>query len=65
MSTFLYVDGVDPDNNGVERIDRRFVFIRGDGGGNRSEEVMRINSILFSVCAICSVQKKSFYRHRI
>ena len=65
MSTFLYVDGVDPDNNGVERINRGFVSIRGDGGGNRSEEGMRVNSILFSVYATCRVQKKSFYRHLI
>ena len=65
MSTFLYADGVDPDNNGVERINRGFVSIRGDGGGNRSEEGMRVNSILFSVYVTCRVQKKSFYRHLI
>ncbi|MCE2509309.1 MAG: hypothetical protein J4G04_08505 [Nitrosopumilaceae archaeon] len=63
MSTFLYVDGVDSNSNGVERINRGFVSIRSDGGGNRSEEGMRVNSILFSICATCRVQEKSFYRH--
>ena len=65
MSTFLHVDGIDSSNNGVERINRGFVSIRGDGGGNRSEEGMRVNSILFSIYATCRVQKKSFYRHLI
>ena len=62
MSTFLHVDGIDSNNNGVERINRGFVSIRSDGGGNRSEEGMRVNSILFTICATCRVQKKSFYR---
>lgn len=62
MSTFLHVDGIDSNNNGVERINRGFVAIRSDGGGNRSEEGMRVNSILFTVCATCRVQKSSLYR---
>ena len=65
MSMLLYVDGVDSNSNGVERINRGFVSIRSDGGGNRSEEGMRVSSILFSIYATCRVQKKSFYRHLI
>ena len=62
-STFLRADGADPDNNSVERINRRFVSIRGDGGGNRSKEGMRVNSILFSAYPTCRVQKKRFCGH--
>ena len=65
MSTFLHVDDIDSNNNDVERINRGFVSIRSDGGGNRSKDGMRVNSILFTICATCKVQKKSLYRCHI
>ena len=64
-SAFLFANGVDSSNNGVERINRGFVSIRNDNGGNISGEGMRVNSILFTTHAACRVQKKSFYRHII
>ena len=40
--------GAPPDNNLVERSNRRVVAARSDGGGNRSEKGMGANSILFT-----------------
>ncbi len=51
MTTCLHVDGIEPDNNAVERVNRRFVAIRSDGGGNRSQKGMDANSILFTLLA--------------
>ena len=36
------IENVDSNNNAVERINRGFVAIHSDGGGNRSEEGMYI-----------------------
>ena len=38
MTTCLRIPGFSPDNNAVERANRRFVSVRNDGGGNRSPE---------------------------
>ena len=59
---FLHVDGIDSNNNGVERINRRFAAIRSDSGGSRSEDEMRVASVLFTIYATCSVWKKNSYR---
>ena len=40
MTTHLYKEGVDPDNNKVERTNRLFKSIRDDGGGNRTQKGM-------------------------
>ena len=59
---FLHADGVDSNNNGVGRINRGFAAIRSDSGGSRSEDGMRVASVLFIICTTCSVWKKSSYR---
>ena len=50
-TTHLYRDGIAPDNNAVERVNRKFVAIRNDGGGNRSSDGMEANSVLFTIKA--------------
>ena len=61
IGTFLHKHGIPPDNNTVERMNRRFVSIRNDGGGNRTSIGMDYNSILFSVRATCILNGDSFY----
>ncbi len=61
ISTFLHIPGLDPDSNDVERMNRKFVSIRSDGGGSRSESGMRASSILFTVFATCRLNGTSFY----
>ena len=63
MTPFLRVGGVDSSNNAVERMNRVFVCIRGDGGVNRSPEGMRDMSVLLTVLATCKVQGKQFFGH--
>lgn len=65
MTTHMYRNDVDPDNNGVERVNRRFTSIRGDGGGNRSQKGMNANSILFTVMATDWINKASFFDHLV
>ena len=60
-TTFLTMEGVEPDNNGVERMNRRFVSIRHDGGGNRSATGMEANSTLFTILATSKIQNTVFY----
>ena len=43
------IPGISPDNNAVERANRRFVSVRNDGGGNRSRKGMDANSVLFTM----------------
>ena len=57
MTTHMYKDEVPPDNNGVERVNRQFSAVRGDGGGNRTEKGMKANSILFTVMATCWINR--------
>ena len=61
MSTFLYIPGLDPDSNYVERMNRTFASISSDGGGNRSILGMEANSILLTVFATCKLNGTSFY----
>ena len=65
MTTCLHVDGVNPDNNAVERVNRRFVAIRSDGGGNRSQKGMDANSILFTLLATDRINGNSFFDHLV
>ena len=51
MTTCLRTPGISPDNNAVERANRRFVSVRIDGGGNRSRKGMDANSVLFTMLA--------------
>lgn len=62
MLIFLHVDGVDSNNNGVGGINRGFTAIRSNSGGSRSEDGMRVASVLFIIYTTCSVWKKSSYR---
>ena len=65
LSTFLRKKGVKSGNNDVERMNRKFVSIRDDGGGNRSPEGMEANSILFTVYATSKVINTSFFEEII
>ncbi|MDE0526714.1 MAG: hypothetical protein OXI27_09010 [Thaumarchaeota archaeon] len=42
-------------------MNRKFVSMRSDGGGSRSESGMRASSILFTVFATCRLNGTSFY----
>ena len=65
MSTHLYNKDVSVDNNGVERVNRRFVSVRNDGGGNRSQKGMDANSVLFTLKATDWINKRSFFDHLV
>ena len=53
--------GMGPDNNGAERASRRFVWVRSDGGVNRTQRGMDTNSILFTILATDWINKKSLF----
>lgn len=55
LSTFLRKEGVDSGNNGVERMNRKFVAIRDDGGGNRSSEGTYSYCLQYLPPARCSI----------
>ena len=65
LSAFLRKEGVDSGNNGVERMNRKFVAIRDGGGGNRSSDGMEANSIPFTEFAACRVLNTSFFEEVI
>ena len=65
MTTHMYRGDVDPDNNGVERVNRLFKSIRDDGGGNRTQKGMDANSILFTIMATDWINDASFFDHLI
>ena len=65
LTTYLRKEGIPIDSNGVERMNRKFVAIRSDGGGNRSPKGMEANSILFSVYATDILNGASFFEHVI
>ena len=60
MFTFLMRDGIDSNNNAVERVNRIFVPSQSNGGGNRSPRGMWASSILNTHAATCSVRNISF-----
>ena len=57
--------GAAQDSNGVERASRRFVAVRSDGGGNRTQRGMDANSVLFTVMATDWINKKSLFEHLV
>ena len=60
MTMHLY-KGVPPDSNGVKRANRRFVAVRSDGGGNRTQNGMGANSVLFTIMATDRINGNSFF----
>ena len=65
MTTHLYKENVAPDNNGVEQVNRRFVAVRNDGGGNRTQMGMDANSVLFTIYATDWINGNSFFDHLV
>ena len=66
MTACLRTPGISPDNNAVERANRRFVSVRNDGGGgNRSRKGMDANSVLFTMLATDRVRRESFFDHLV
>ena len=65
MTTHMYKKNVPPDNNGVEQVNRRFVAVRNDGGGNRTQKGMDANSILFTIYATDWINGNSFFDHLV
>ena len=63
LTVCLRVPGVPPDNNPVERSNRKVVAARSDGGGNRSGKGMEANSILFTNMVTDWLAGKSFFDH--
>ena len=61
MSTFLRKKCIEPSNNNIERMNRKFAAARNDGGGNRSSRGSEANSVLFTIYATCKVRDASFY----
>ena len=64
-TTHLYRPEIAPDNNAVERVNRKFVAIRSDGGGNRSVDGMKANSVLFTIMATDRLNGASFFDHLV
>ncbi len=67
MTTHMYKkrDGVAADSNGVEQVNRRFVAVRSDGGGNRTQKGMDANSIIFTIYATDWINGNSFFDHLV
>ena len=65
MTTHMYKEEVPPDNNGVERVNRRFVAVRNDCGGNRTQKGMDTNPILLSILATDWINGNSFFDHLV
>ena len=67
MTTHMYKkrQGVAADSNGVERVNRRFVAVRSDGGENRTQKGMDVNSIIFTIYATDWINGNSFFDHLV
>ena len=65
LTVCLRVPGVPPDNNPVERSNRKVVAARSDGGGNRSGKGMEANSILFTNMVTDWLAGRSFFDHMV
>ena len=63
LTTYLRKEGVAIGNNPVERMNRKVVCVRDDGGGNRSEKGMKANSILLAAMATDLLNGVSFFDH--
>ncbi len=65
LAVCMRVPGVPPDNNPVERSNRKVVVARSDGGGNRSGKGMEANSILFTNMVTDWLAGRSFFDHMV
>ena len=65
LTVCLRVPGVPPDNNPVERSNRKVVAARSDGGGNRFGKGMEANSILFTNMVTDWLAGRSFFDHMV
>ena len=65
MTTSLSIREMPPDNNAIERTNRRFVCIKSDGGGNRSQKGMDANSVLYTIFATDKLNGTDFFEHII
>ena len=65
LSTFLRKEGIKSGSNGVERVNRRFVAVRSDGGGNRTQRGIDANSMLFTIMATDWINGKNLYEHLV
>ena len=63
MTTFLRMEGVLPDSNGVERKVRYIMPVKKNGGGNRSQKGMDANSVLLTIMATDHITGSSFFEH--
>ena len=63
LTPFLRKKGVFPDSNGVERMVRKIIPVRVDGGGNRTDEGAKANSILLTIMATDHIRGESFFDH--
>ena len=61
----LYYPEIDPDNNAVERVNRKFVAIRNDGGGSRSADGMKAISVPLTIMATDRINGASFFDHQV
>lgn len=62
-TTHLHLPGIVLDNNAVKRVNRKFVTIRNDDGGNRSADGTKANSALFTIMATDRINGASFFDH--
>ena len=65
MFTHLYKKWVAANNNDVERLNRMFVSVRSNGGGNRTQRGMDANSILFTIMATDWINGNNIYEHLV
>ena len=65
LTVCLRVPGVSPDNNPVERSNRKVVAARSDDGGNRSGKGMEANSILFTNMVTDRLAGRRFFDHMV
>jgi transposase len=63
LFTFLYAEGVPPDNNAVERDIRSVAAVRADGGTNRTQWGADAFACIKSVVRTCAKAGKSFLRY--
>ena len=65
LLTHLYKKWVAANSNDVERLNRIFVSVRSNGGGNRTQKGMDANSILFTIMATDWINGNSLYEHLV
>ncbi len=61
----LYLKEITLDNNAIERVNRKFVAIRNDGGRNRLADGMEANSVLLTIMATDRINGASFFDHLV